>query len=263
MIATMRATADDGVPVQARYAGEGAQAIVFVHGVGSTAEIWDGQLRAFADRYRCFAVELRGNGVVRPDPPPEAIGREGFARDVLAIAGAAGLTRFHLVGCSLGGVVALELWRLAAQRLASLTFVGSYAAYPQGAAYAQAVARAVREAGSMEVFARERTAKLGLPPHREQESIAQMACKSVASYLAATEATWTGDYRATLALVNVPTLVAVGERDTVAPPELAREIARGIAGARYAVVPQAGHVANADAPEAFNALLASFLEGLS
>src|SRR5579884_4015771 len=89
----------------ARMSGSGDEAIVFVHGVGSTAAIWDYQLRAFGDAYRCFAVELRGNGVPKPETHPDEITREGFVDDVLAIVDAASVERVHFVGCSLGGVV--------------------------------------------------------------------------------------------------------------------------------------------------------------
>ena len=86
------------------------KALVFVHGVGSTAAIWDHQLEAFGDDRVCAAIELRGNGACKPDPDPSLITREGFAEDVLTVADALQRERFTLVGCSLGGVVAFELW---------------------------------------------------------------------------------------------------------------------------------------------------------
>lgn len=212
------------------------------------------------DAYRCYAVELRGNGSSQPEPDPADISRGAFAADVLAVADSARATRFHYVGCSLGGAVGFELWRLARERIASFTFVGSYAAYPDARAYVRAIESEVRVAGSMRSFARERAAKLGLPPAREAETIAQMAGKSIESYLATTRATWTGDYRETLRSISVPTLVICGERDRVAPLELSEEIAAGIPGARLEVLKDAGHVANADNPVAFTALLREFLE---
>jgi 3-oxoadipate enol-lactonase len=90
-----------------------------------------------------------------------------------------------------------------------------------------------------------------------------MACKSVPCYLAATQATWTGDYRSLLPTINVPVLVAYGERDTIAPRALSEEIAAGVGGARLAMIPGAGHVANADNPSEFNGVLRAFIEGLS
>lgn len=244
----------------ARTSGSGPQTIVFVHGVGSTAAIWDYQLHTLGAAYRCFAVELRGNGVPKPEPGPSLITRDGYVDDVLALADAAGAERVHFVGCSLGGVVGFELWKRAPQRVRSLTFVGSFAWYPDSAAYVQSVIESVQAAGTMERFAHERAKKLGMPPgRRTDETIEQMACKTVASYIAATHATWTGEYREVLPTITVPTLVVCGERDTVAPPSFSQEIAGGIPGARLEIIDGAGHVTNADAPDRFNELLRAFL----
>lgn len=233
--------------------------LLFVHGVGSTAAIWDAQLAAFGDEWLCAAIELRGNGASSPDPDPATITREGFAEDVVTVADALGVERFTLVGCSLGGVVAFELMRRVPNRLERLVLLGTFARYPDARTYAAAVERDVRDAGTMGVFGERRAAKLGLPPARLRETVAQMACKSVECYVASTEATWTGDYRDVLPQIRVPVLVAHGERDVVAPAALSAEIAAAIPGAQLASVPDAGHVANADNPAAFNALLRDFL----
>ncbi|MGC1380206.1 MAG: alpha/beta fold hydrolase [Candidatus Baltobacteraceae bacterium] len=243
----------------ARLRGGRGRALIFVHGVGSTAAIWDAQLDAFGDGYRCAAVELRGNGAGKPDPDPALITRAGFADDVCNVADALQAERFTLVGCSLGGVVAFELWRRAPHRFDAMVILGSFARYPDGQRYADGIAEAVREAGTMRAFAERRAAKLGLPPPRLAETIEQMACKSVPSYLAATQATWTGDYRAVLPTIDVPVLVAHGEHDTIAPAALSQEIAAGIPGARLMAIASAGHVANADNPGAFNGVLREFL----
>lgn len=240
-----------------------AEAAVFVHGVGSTAAIWDYQLGPLGDAYRCFAVELRGNGVPKPEPDPALITREGFVDDVLAIADAACIERMHFVGCSLGGVVGFELWKRAPERVQSLTFVGSFAWYPNSAAYVESVIQAVQNAGTMERFARERATKLGMPAgRRTDETIEQMACKTVPSYIAATRATWTGEYRGLLSSITVPALVICGAKDAVAPPSFSEEIAARIPGARLEIIAEAGHVTNADAPVGFNQLLVEFFSAI-
>ncbi len=258
MIETIRVPAVDGAVTGARRAGEFGHALVFVHGVGSTASIWDEQLNALGSEFRCAAIELRGNGVFE-DPDPSLITREGFALDVIAVCDALGFDRFMAVGCSLGGVVAFELWQRVPERVGAMVIVGSFARYPNAERYAAGVSSAVLEAKSMRVFAERRARALGLPPERLAETIEQMACKSVSCYLASSRATWTGDYRAVLPTVTVPVLVLCGENDSVAPIGLSQEIADGIPGARFAVVGGAGHVANADAPGRFNGLLRSFL----
>lgn len=254
--------APDGGLTGARCAGDAGPALVFVHGVGSTAAIWDAQLEEFSGDHRCVAIELRGNGILRPDPNPALITRAGFAQDVVAVADARGIERFCLVGCSLGGVVAFELWRRVPERFEAMVIVGSFARYPDGQAYADGVCAAARDAADMRVFAEQRAGKLGLSPERLRETIEQMACKSVPSYLASTQATWTGDYRGVLPTIRAPALVLCGERDAIAPRPLSEEIARGIPDATFAVVEGAGHVANADAPQRFNELVKRYLRNL-
>ena len=232
--------------------------LVFVHGVGSTAAIWDYQLEAFGGERLCAAVELRGNGASKPDPNPASITRGGYAEDVLAVADALEIEAFTLVGCSLGGVVAFELWKRARHRVAAMVILGSFARYPDGEQYAERISVQARETGDMRRFGEIRAAKLGLPQHRLRETVEQFAGKSLECFLAATQATWTGDYRDILASIDVPVLVAYGEHDVVAPRPLAQEIASGIPGARLEVVAGAGHVSNADRPESFNALVRSF-----
>jgi len=255
----MQVAMPDGAMTGARRAGTAGRALIFVHGVGSTAAVWDAQLAAFGGEYRALAIELRGNGALA-DPDPSLISREGFAADVLAVADAAGVDRFTIVGCSLGGVVAFELWKRAPQRIEAMLIVGSFARYPNAQAYADGVKAAAREAGDMASFAAVRAPKLGLTPERTRATIEQMACKSIPCYLASTQATWTGDYRDVLPSISVPVLVAWGERDTIAPRALSEEIVAGIPGARSVEIPGAGHVANADAPARFNDELRAFLE---
>jgi 3-oxoadipate enol-lactonase len=233
--------------------------LFFVHGVGSTAAIWDSQLEAFGPDRLCAAIELRGNGAQKPDPDPSSITREGYAQDVLAVADALRIERFVLVGCSLGGVVAFELWRRAAHRIAAMALLGTFARYPDADRYAEQICIQAREIGNMRAFGEQRAAKLGLPRERLRETIEQYGCKSVDCFLAATNATWTGDYRDLLPTIDVPTLVAHGVRDLVAPQALSQEIASAIPGAQLSTIDAAGHVANADNPGAFNALLREFL----
>ena len=125
-----------GARVAPDRSGGGRRPLIFVHGVGSTAAIWDYQLDPFSEYALCAAIELRGNGSQKPDPDPSSITRGGFADDVLAVADALGAERFTIVGCSLGGVVAFELWRRVPRRIAAMVLLGTFARYPDGEANA-------------------------------------------------------------------------------------------------------------------------------
>jgi pimeloyl-ACP methyl ester carboxylesterase len=62
-----------------------------------------------------------------------------------------------------------------------------------------------------------------------------------------------------LSTIHVPTLVIVGEEDTVTPPAVAQEMHRAIAGAELTVLAAAGHLSNLEQPDRFNATVARFL----
>ena len=63
-----------------------------------------------------------------------------------------------------------------------------------------------------------------------------------------------------LASIHVPTLIVVGEQDTITPPALSEQMYQAIKGSEYVAIPDSGHLSNLEQPEAFNAALARFLE---
>lgn len=259
-------TASDGVRCAGRIAGDADETLLFVHDAGSTAEIWDPQLGALSRRFRCAAIELRGNGVMPLPNSLSTITREGFARDCLALADALGVRRIHLVGCGLGGIVGLELWQSAPHRLASLSLLDSFAAYPDGASVATRLVDAALAAPSLVTFAEEQTSRL-LPPgassRRRTESVRQIASMNRRAYARYIFATLTGDYRSSLGSIAIPTLVLCGEHDTFVSRALCEELAAQIPRALLVEVPDAGHVCNADAPAFVNAALEAFIASAS
>ncbi len=99
----------------------GAPLVVFHHGVGATADIWEDWLPALADRYRIARFDTLGFGRSAVPGPGFRWSLDGLAEDVLAVARAAGAERFHLVGESLGGTVALHLAASHVETVLSLT----------------------------------------------------------------------------------------------------------------------------------------------
>ncbi len=95
--------------------------ILFHHGIGASAELWAGWQPALADRYRLVAFDMRGYG--RSHVPPEDFrwSLDLLVDDLFAVADAAGLKRFHLVGESIGGTVALAAALARPARIATLT----------------------------------------------------------------------------------------------------------------------------------------------
>jgi 3-oxoadipate enol-lactonase len=265
----------DGLKIAYSDVGAGL-AIAFLHGIGSTRDVWDEQLTALSPRYRCIAVEYRGYG--ESEIPPrrsllpdasdrQAITRNAYARDAFAVLAACGIERAHVCGLSLGGVVALECYAHDARRVLSLALADTFAYYPRGLETIGQRVRGIVELG-IERFAASRAAGVLAPhaPWRKVDRVRkQMASIRLDVYQASTRATWTGDYRPLLPKIDVPVLVLWGEHDhAIAPRKLSEEIASAVPDCRGLVIIQnAGHVSNFDNPEKFNEALARFVASVT
>jgi pimeloyl-ACP methyl ester carboxylesterase len=98
-----------------------APLVVFHHGVGATADLWAEWLPALGDRYRIARFDTLGFGRSSVPGPRFTWTLDGLADDVVAVARAAGAERFHVVGESLGGTVALRLASRRPDAVLSLT----------------------------------------------------------------------------------------------------------------------------------------------
>ena len=98
--------APDGVKIVYSAAGKGEPALVFIHGGLANRGFWDGQLKAFADRYRVIALDLPGHGDSGINR--KKWGMPEFGADVAAVCAAEKLNKIILIGNSLGGPVAIE-----------------------------------------------------------------------------------------------------------------------------------------------------------
>lgn len=97
------------------------EAILFHHGIGASAAIWAGWFPALADAHRLVSFDMRGYGRSHIPGPDFAWSLDLLVEDLLAVADAAGLQRFHLVGESIGGTVALAAALARPRRIATLT----------------------------------------------------------------------------------------------------------------------------------------------
>ncbi len=244
-------------------------AVIFLHGVGSDKSVWDRQLQHFAQQngggprgWRAVALDYPGYGEL--ELPSEDLDRPALARAVLGAMDGLGIATAHVIGLSMGGVIGLELALMEPARLLSLTLADSFAWHPDAATIVERSHRAITTM-PMRAFAEARVGVLlapGAPEALRREVVETMARIDKRTYRWATVAVWTPDYRADLARIAVPTLVVVGAHDQPTPPALSEALRDGIPGARLAVIPNAGHISNIDNPDAFNAIVEAFIQGL-
>lgn len=177
--------------------------------------------------------------------------------------------RFALAGLSMGGYIAFELMRRAAHRVAGLALLDT-SARPETAAQTERRRMQIEMAqdGRFAAISDQMFTLLSRPAGRGdirmQEIIRSMADDTGPPAFVRQQTAIMGraDSRPTLAAIRCPALVVVGDDDRLTPPELALEMAQGIADARLEVVPESGHLSTLDQPERLNALLADWLSGL-
>jgi 3-oxoadipate enol-lactonase len=239
------------------------EAVVLAHAIGCDHRMWESLATALAPRYRVLAVDLRGHGRSPVTARPYSL--EGLAGDVAALLDRLGVGQAHWVGLSMGGMVGQAFALAHGERLGRLVVANSTSAYgPEGRGMWEARARAV-EAGGMAAikdmamsryFSDEFRAR---HPEVVETTGERFLATPAAGYIACCDAIADLDYTAALPRIRARTLVIAGERDAGTPPAMSEAMARGIAGARLAVIPGAAHLSAVEKPTEFNALVRDFL----
>ncbi len=240
--------------------------LVFLHGIGGRAWGWQDALEHFAGQgWHALAWDMPGYG---DSPAIDGLDFDHLADALEALLAHAQVPRSVLIGHSLGGMVALQAWVRHPQRVAGLVLAGSSPAFGHGSGDFQTRFLADRlaplEAGQTlaDIAARliPAMAGPGVSPEALARAQACMASITPAGYRAALQALVQFEQRAALPTIRVPTLCLAGEHDRTAAPAVVRRMADKIPGAAYAEMPGAGHLMNFEKPEAFAAVLSSFLD---
>jgi pimeloyl-ACP methyl ester carboxylesterase len=254
-------------------AGDGAPAIVFVHGFGCSLADWQAQIAHFSPRHATVAVDLPGHGGTTV--PSEPCGIELYGREVAALLGALSLPPAVLVGHSMGCRVVLEAARQAPDQVAGIALVDGSQFAPAmldviGARFAAGEYRALVR-GMFEQMFTERSAPtvaaagleraLGLP-----EDVGKAALLSLVRYDIERLEAVLGALGKPLLVLQTTFSNEKRERRSLSPgqttPYLDFVRAR-VPGARIEVIAGIGHFPQLDAPDETNRLLASFIASLA
>jgi 3-oxoadipate enol-lactonase len=237
--------------------GGAATPIVFLHGVGSDKSVWAPQLARFGNR-RTVAFDYPGYG---ESELIENATRNDYAAAILAAMDALEVQKAHVCGLSLGGVIAIAMHATAPKRCASLIIADSFAVHPDGQAIHDRSVAASQSMTMRELAEARSGALLGsaTKPDLRAEVIETMAAIDPTAYRIGAAAVWLADQRDRATLIDVPTLILVGEEDGITPPALSGELAALIPGSQLQPIANAGHLANIEKPEAFNRAVESFL----
>jgi len=249
--------------------GEGAP-LVFLHGIASDHLYWQVQMRAFAKRFRCLALDNRDAGQSKPAQAPYTMG--DLAADVAGLLDALGLSEAHLVGASLGGMIALELAVAHPSRVCSLFLVGTLGRADDWFnatldTYSHIRRQVADTAGFLEALLP------WLVSHRFFASPSKVEWLQAFLRQSAFPQQIDGFFRQLGAIrghdvleqasaIRCPALVVVGEDDLITPPRYAEQLAKLIPQARLHILPGVGHSPVLEDSRGFSRLLDEFLRSV-
>jgi pimeloyl-ACP methyl ester carboxylesterase len=243
----------DGVAIHYEVTGEGP-ALLLTHGYSATGDMWGCQVEAFSKHYQLITWDMRGHG--RSDYPedPAAYSEEATVADMAALLDTVGAERAIVGGLSLGGYMSLAFHLAHPGRVRALLIIDTGPGYRNDEAREGWNRNALRTAERYETEGLARLAagspEMRAAAHRDATGLARAARGMLTQR----------DARviSSLPTVRAPSLVLVGADDT---PFIAASdyMANKIPAAKKLVLANAGHAANIDQPEAFNAAVLAFL----
>jgi pimeloyl-ACP methyl ester carboxylesterase len=255
----------NGIELNYRLEGDGEEAIVLINGLADDLESWALQMDDFlAAGYRVLRFDNRGIGA--SSKPAGPYSSEMLAADAKALVDSLGVTDFHLMGVSMGGMIAQEYALHYPDDLRSVTFGCTYAApgpfcsrmFAMWADMAPVlgvpfVMRDVTLWAFTVPFFEERGGELA-----EFETAMRYMDLPVHAYLAQLAVIIDHDTTSRLGQVAVPTLVLAGEEDILIPVSLSRRIHDAIPGSQWATT-KGGHACCWEHPAEFNQTFLDFV----
>jgi len=244
---------------------EDDQAVLLIMGLGYPAAMWFRQLPALTKSYRVIRVDNRGAGHTG-DVPGAPYTVQTMAADCLAVLDAAGVTTAHVVGISMGGLMAQEIALTAPERVRSLCLLATH----PGIAHAVMNPDALAMLGNRGEVTAQQAAELSIPFNyssatpreriEEDWAVRLPLAATNKGYLAQLTGTSQWDGYDRLDQITSPTLVLHGELDALVPPANGHNIAGRIPGAELVTVPEANHLLGTDQPDQVSGLLVDWLD---
>jgi 3-oxoadipate enol-lactonase len=243
---------------------------VLLHAFPIGANLWEPQMRSIPDGWRLITPDLRGFGGSTELDSISALSIGDYADDIADLLKELGIGPAVIGGCSMGGYVALALYQSMPELFTGLVIANSRAGAdsPESRANRRNMLALVDREGPSGI-AREMMPKLLGKTTRETNPSAEATVRRlikqqapIAIRAAIHRIMHRPDSLPMLPQVKVPTLVITGQEDEMIPVEESLRIASAIRGAKLVVIPGAGHLANLEQPDAFNAALNGFLSTL-
>lgn len=252
----VRVTAEDGCQLVLRKLRDGASEappVIFVHALAMDGEMWGDVAQMLSSNLSLYAIDCRGHG--SSDKPAGPYSTDLFARDLRSALDHLRVQRAHIVGCSMGGTVALAFAGRYPDRVASLCVVDTTSCYGDAAkqAWEERGQRVFDEGFSAMVpFQVQRWFSQSYAeqkPAAMEDAIRVFLRNDPAAYLETCRMLGQTDERPHLSSYLGPAAVVVGEDDYATPPSMAREIVAHLQEATLFVLPGLRHYTPIEAPQ--------------
>ncbi len=240
--------------------------LVFVHGLGGTSNVWQAQRAGLAKYFKVVTLDLPGSG--RSDRSERQYAMEKWAEQLAALADAARLDKFVLIGHSMTTVLAQKFAAKYGSRLTALVLCGPITELaPAGKEVFAKRAEAVQKEGMIAVADTVLGGALSAATREANPALTglvreMLLANDPACYAGHCLALASASAKADQAQIRCPTLILVGDQDGITPLTNARAIAAAVSGAKIRIVPGTAHLTMLERPELFNAALVEFLAGV-
>jgi pimeloyl-ACP methyl ester carboxylesterase len=238
--------------------------VVLVHGLGYARWGWEPVVNRLEERYEVVLLDNRGIGGSEAPPGPYTAAE--MAEDVLSVLDEAGIERAHVVGTSLGGMIAQELVLAEPARVDKLVLVCTTPGGPNAAPMPAVTAQLLAETRSLEpLVALRRFIENALAPNPPEELVQGIlahrlaTAQPLAAWMAQAAAGASFDAWDRLGDVRAPTLILHGTDDVVVDPANADLLAERIVGARVVRFEGCGHLLFWEEPARFVEVVGEFL----
>lgn len=252
--------------IDINYEQEGAGTdLVLIHGLGADLRIWDADVPVLARYHRVLRCDVRGFGA--SDKPPGPYSPQLFARDLSNLLSACDVRTAHVLGISMGGVIAQRFALDYPTRVRSLVLVStSSEVAPQATAawrwLADMVEREGFDAGSADASRAFSAAFAAQHPEVVADVGRRNAASDPRAYAAAARAMSDYNWTAELSSVGVPTLILQGLEDQLTPPGGSVKMSRKLPHARLLMVAGTGHNLPLEQPAVFHVAVLAFTAGI-
>lgn len=263
----MRADVKDTEIYYLEHGDEDNESIVLIHGLGATLDIWYPVAKILKNHYHVLRYDIRGAG--QSKKPEGEYSLDTWSNDLAELLKQKEMEQTHIIGHSLGAMIALRFGLDRPEKASSLVLAGALLELPEEIqGDIKNTIQRVREEG-LEPTAKMEEIKLAFAPQTIESRPEILGLHRGLSlsgdpqgYIHQCEGLLNVSLKEKVKEIDIPTLLLVGSHDVITPLKLSREISKKIKESRIEVIADAGHMSMIERPQKFSELTLTFLSNL-